>query len=223
MTAASGAPGPAADLPPAPATPANVHGQVPSVTRAERERLNGHPGMVVWFTGLSGSGKSTLANAMASVLHGRGMRTYVLDGDVMRQGLNQDLGFSDADRAENIRRVAEVAKLMADAGLIVITAFISPFQRERMLARGLVGPGNFIEVYLSTPLTVCEQRDVKGLYRQARAGKITNMTGIGSAYEAPEQADVEIDTGDMSVDDAVSQLVSVLEQTAGRLREYGRT
>ena len=194
----------------APTTPVPA----PTVTRAERERLNRHPGMVVWLTGLSGSGKSTLANAMACALHAKAMRTYVLDGDVMRQGLNNDLGFSDADRAENIRRVAEVAKLMADAGLVVITAFISPFKRERELARRLIGVENFVEVYLSTSLAVCEQRDVKGLYKQARAGKITNMTGIGSAYEAPERADVEIDTAEMSVADAVSQLVNLLERNA---------
>ena len=164
----------------------NVHQQALSITRLDRERLNAHEGKVIWFTGLSGSGKSTLANALEMELHGRGMRTYILDGDNVRQGLNKDLGFTESDRVENIRRIAEVAKLMMDAGLIVMTAFISPFKRERQMAKELIGPDNFIEVYVSTSLEVCEQRDVKGLYKQARAGKIPNMTGINSPYEAPD-------------------------------------
>ena len=163
----------------------NVHRQALSVTREERERLNGHQGKVIWFTGLSGSGKSTLANVVEKELHALGKRTYILDGDNIRQGLNKDLGFTNADRVENIRRVAEVAKLMMDAGMIVMTAFISPFRAEREMARELIGAKHFIEVFVDTPLEVCEQRDPKGLYKKARKGLIPNMTGINSPYEAP--------------------------------------
>lgn len=175
----------------------NVHKQALSISRSDRERLNGHSGKVVWFTGLSGSGKSTLANALEVELHRRGLRTYILDGDNVRQGLNKDLGFTEADRVENIRRVSEVARLMMDAGLIVITAFISPFKRERETARELIGSSDFLEVYVSTSLEVCERRDVKGLYKKAREGKIPNMTGISSAYEVPEAPDfIANGTGD---------------------------
>jgi bifunctional enzyme CysN/CysC len=163
----------------------NVHRQALSITREDRERLNGHQGKVIWFTGLSGSGKSTIANALEKELHAQGKRTCILDGDNIRQGLNKDLGFTDADRVENIRRVAEVAKLMMDAGLIVMTAFISPFRAEREMARELIGQDNFIEVFVDTPLEVCEQRDPKGLYKKARSGLIPNMTGINSPYEPP--------------------------------------
>ena len=186
----------------------NVHKQALSITRAERERLNGHPSKVVWFTGLSGSGKSTLANALEVELHKQGMRTYILDGDNIRQGLNKDLGFTDADRVENIRRVAEVGKLMMDAGLIVITAFISPFRQEREMARELIGSANFIEVFVDTPLEICEQRDVKGLYRKARAGKIPNMTGVNSPYEAPENADLVAGFGE-DADAIVKRLIAL--------------
>ncbi|MDE2623595.1 MAG: sulfate adenylyltransferase subunit CysN, partial [Betaproteobacteria bacterium] len=171
----------------------NVHKQALTITREDRERLNGHPGKVIWFTGLSGSGKSTLANALEKELHRLGRRTYILDGDNIRQGLNRDLGFTEADRVENIRRIAEVAKLMMDAGLIVMTAFISPFRRERDMARELIGPDNLIEVYVNTPLAICEQRDPKGLYKRARSGQLPNMTGIDSPYEAPERPDAVID------------------------------
>ena len=164
----------------------NVHRQAFNITRKNRERLNGHRGKVIWFTGLSGSGKSTLANALEKELHTQGMRTYILDGDNIRQGLNKDLGFTDADRVENIRRVAEVAKLMMDAGLIVMTAFISPFKAEREMAKDLIGGDNFMEVFVDTPLEVCEQRDPKGLYKKARSGSIPNMTGINSTYERPK-------------------------------------
>ena len=169
-------------------TATHVDAQAFTVARADRERLNGHRGKVIWFTGLSGSGKSTLANALESSLHRLGMRTYVLDGDNIRRGLNKDLGFSEADRAENIRRISEVARLMMDAGMVVMVAFISPFKRERELARALIGPEHFFEVYVNTPLELCEQRDVKGLYQLARAGKMLNMTGINSPYEAPDDA-----------------------------------
>jgi bifunctional enzyme CysN/CysC len=185
----------------------NVHRQALSVARPDRERLNGHRGRVVWFTGLSGSGKSTLANALEVALHARGVRTYVLDGDNVRQGLNRDLGFTPADRVENIRRIAEIAKLMMDAGLVVLTAFISPYQRERTMAKDLIGAQDFVEVFVSTPLSVCEQRDVKGLYQQARAGKIPNMTGVNSPYEAPDSPDITVDTSAISLEQAVQMLI----------------
>ncbi len=182
----------------------------PSVTREDRERLNGHRGRVVWFTGLSGAGKSSLANALAVALHARGRRTYVLDGDVVRQGLSRDLGFTEADRAENIRRIAEVARLMMDAGLIVITAFISPFRREREMARQCVGAGDFIEVYVDTPLAVCERRDPKGLYRKARSGELANMTGIDSPYEPPEAPRLALRTDGVALERNVDELLKVL-------------
>ena len=188
----------------------NVHKQALSITRTDRERLNGHKGKVIWFTGLSGSGKSTLANALEIELHSHGMRTYILDGDNVRQALNKDLGFTEADRVENIRRIAEVAKLMMDAGLIVMTAFISPFKREREMARELIGSDNFIEVYVSTPLEVCEERDVKGLYKEARAGKIPNMTGINSPYEAPDEAAYKANASVTSAENIVRELVALL-------------
>jgi bifunctional enzyme CysN/CysC len=185
----------------------NVHRQALTVDRAQRERMNGHKGKVVWFTGLSGSGKSTIANALEIALHARGYRTYLLDGDNVRQGLNKDLGFTDVDRVENIRRVAEVARLMMDAGLVVLTAFISPFQRERQMAREVIGEDNFLEVYVSTPLEVCEARDSKGLYKKARAGKLPNMSGIGSPYEPPETPDIAIDASETEVGPLVEKLL----------------
>jgi len=188
----------------------NVHRQPLSITREARERLNGHSGKVLWFTGLSGSGKSTLANALEVALHADGMHTYILDGDNVRQGLNGDLGFTDADRVENIRRIAEVAKLMMDAGLIVMTAFISPFRRERDLARELVGTENFIEIFVDTPLEICEQRDIKGLYKKAREGKIPNMTGVNSPYEVPLSAELTIRTEASSIEESVTALRTLL-------------
>ena len=163
----------------------NLHRQALSIAREDRERMNGHKSRVIWFTGLSGAGKSTLANVLEKELHAQGKRTYILDGDNVRLGLNKDLGFTNADRVENIRRVAEVAKLMMDAGLVVMTAFISPFRTEREMARQLIGAEHFIEVFVDTPLEVCEQRDPKGLYKLARKGQLSNMTGINSPYEAP--------------------------------------
>ena len=171
----------------------NIHTQALSIHKEDREKLHGHQGKVIWFTGLSGSGKSTLANALEVELHKLGKHTYLLDGDNIRQGLNKDLGFTDADRIENIRRIAEVAKLMMDAGLIVMTAFISPFKREREMARQLIGEENFIEVFVDTPINICEERDPKGLYKKARQGKLPNFSGISSPYEAPEHADLTID------------------------------
>lgn len=175
----------------------NIHTQALSINRAAREKQHGHKGKVIWFTGLSGSGKSTLANQLEVELHKQGKHTYLLDGDNVRQGLNKDLGFTDADRVENIRRIAEVAKLMMDAGLIVMTAFISPFKREREMARQLIGEENFIEVFIDTPIQICEERDPKGLYKKAREGKLPNFSGISSPYEAPENPDVIIDTREM--------------------------
>lgn len=177
-----------------------------AIGRADRELLLKQSGKIIWFTGLSGSGKSTLANALEVALHNQGKLTFLLDGDVVRQGLNQDLGFSDQDRTENIRRIAHVAKLMMDAGLIVICAFISPFKIERRLARELAGENRFIEVYLNTPISICEERDVKGLYQKARAGNLTNLSGLGSDYEPPENPEIIIDTSMTSVQEAIEQI-----------------
>jgi bifunctional enzyme CysN/CysC len=188
----------------------NVHRQALSITRSDRERLNGHKGKVFWFTGLSGAGKSTLANALEVALHQQGKRTYILDGDNIRQGLNKDLGFTDADRVENIRRVAEVAKLMMDAGMIVMVSFISPFRQEREMARELIGADNFAEVYVSTPLSICEERDPKGLYKKARAGQLPNMTGINSPFEVPDAPSLTIDSSSKPTEDAVNELMAML-------------
>lgn len=190
----------------------NVHRQALSITRTDRERLNGHAGKVIWFTGLSGSGKSTLANAVELELHAQGKRTYILDGDNIRQGLNKDLGFTDADRVENIRRVAEVAKLMMDAGMIVMTAFISPFRAERQMARELIGEDHFIEVYVDTPLAICEERDPKGLYKKARRGELPNMTGIGSPYEPPLNPTLVARTHELDMAELVKQILVELNE-----------
>jgi adenylyl-sulfate kinase len=181
-----------------------------AIDRTQRESLLNQTGRIVWFTGLSGSGKSTLANALEIDLHQQGKLTFLLDGDVVRQGLNQDLGFSDKDRTKNIRRIAHVAKLMMDAGLIVICAFISPFRVERRLARELAGSGRFIEVYLNTPISVCEERDVKGLYQKARSGNLSNLSGMGSNYETPENPELTIDTSKTSIDKSVSKILEAL-------------
>ncbi len=162
-----------------------VRKQAPPITRLDREKLNGHSSKVIWLTGLSGAGKSTLANALEVLLHANGVRTTILDGDEIRKGLSKDLSFSEADRAQNIRRAAEVARLMMEAGLVVITAFISPFRQEREMARALIGEKNFVEIFVDTSLALCEQRDPKGLYKRARLGQIPNMTGIDSPYEQP--------------------------------------
>lgn len=189
----------------------NIHRQKLDVDKTARRILNGHTSKVFWFTGLSGSGKSTIADAMASALHARGIRTYLLDGDNIRHGLNKDLGFSDADRIENIRRVAEMAKLMVDAGLVVLTAFISPFRSERDMARQMFESDEFIEVFVDTPLDICEQRDAKGLYKKARAGDIPNFTGIGSPYEEPEHPDITLHPSqDMS--DMIAKLSAFLSE-----------
>lgn len=191
----------------------NIHTQSFSVSRGARERLGGHPAKVVWFTGLSGSGKSTLANALEVELHRQGKRTYVLDGDNMRQGLNRDLGFSDTDRIENIRRVAEVARLMMDAGIIVMTAFISPFRLERDAARERIGAEHFFEVFVDTPFAECESRDPKGLYKKARYGRLLRMTGIDSPYEPPLRPDLVLDGWATPITDSVHALCVMLGMT----------
>ena len=182
-----------------------------TVTRAARAHQRGHRSAILWFTGLSGAGKSTLANAVNSALFEQGLACYVLDGDNIRHGLCADLGFSDADRVENIRRIGEVAKLFLDAGVVVLTAFVSPFQADRDRARALVGPGDFIEIHCAADLQVCEGRDTKGLYAKARAGQIKEFTGISSPYEAPEQPELRIDTGSQSLEDCVQQVLAHLQ------------
>ena len=199
--------------------PANIVWHQQAITTEQKIALNGHQPALLWYTGLSGSGKSTIANAVEAKLHQLGCRTYLLDGDNVRHGLNKDLGFSDQDRVENIRRIAEVAKLFVDAGLIVGTAFISPFIADRAMARELVGSA-FIEVFIDTPLDVCEQRDPKGLYVKARAGEINHFTGIDSAYEAPQAPDIHIQTACHSVDDCAEQIVQYL-RTQGVLLTLG--
>ena len=183
-----------------------------AVSKEDRARQKRQKPCVIWFTGLSGAGKSTLANALERALFERGHHCYLLDGDNVRHGLNRDLGFSDADRVENIRRIAEVAKLLVDAGLIAMTAFISPFRADRQLARDLLPADEFIEVHVATSLAVCEQRDPKGLYRKARAGQIPNFTGIDSAYEAPVNPELVVDTGAEDLDGCVQSLLAYLEQ-----------
>ena len=181
----------------------------------DRVRKNGYAPKLIWFTGLSGSGKSTLASAFEVYLFNQGYGTYILDGDNVRSGLNKDLDFSDSSRVENIRRIAEVSKLFVDAGIVVLTAFISPFRADRAQARELVGAENFIEVFVDTPLEVCEQRDVKGLYAKARAGKIPNFTGIDSPFETPGQPDVHIQTAGQSVEQSLKELI---EQIVPKLK-----
>ncbi|WP_276574108.1 adenylyl-sulfate kinase [Vibrio sp. CyArs1] len=182
-----------------------------SVSSNERTKLNGHKAVVLWYTGLSGSGKSTVANAVDRKLYELGVKTYVLDGDNVRHGLNGDLGFADADRVENIRRVGEVAKLFVDAGVLVSTAFISPFTEDRTLVKELLPEGQFLEVFIDTPLEVCEQRDPKGLYKKARAGEIKNFTGIDSTYEAPESPDICVKTADKSIEECADFIVAHLQ------------
>ena len=182
-----------------------------AVNKSQRSEQKGHKPVILWFTGFSGSGKSTVAGALESALHQQGVHTYLLDGDNVRHGLCKDLGFSDEDRVENIRRVGELSKLMVDAGLVVLTAFISPFQAERDMVRNLVGDGEFIEVFLDTPLDVCEQRDPKGLYKKARAGEIKHFTGIDSDYQVPVNPEIRIDTNANSLEQSVQQLVAYLK------------
>ncbi|WP_295042335.1 sulfate adenylyltransferase subunit CysN [uncultured Paracoccus sp.] len=188
----------------------NIHWQSTDVDRDAHAAQKNQRARVVWFTGLSGSGKSTIANIVERKLHAMGKHTFLLDGDNVRHGLNRDLGFTDADRVENIRRVGEVAKLMSDAGLIVLTAFISPFRSERRMVRDLIAEGEFIEVYVDTPLAVAEQRDVKGLYKKARSGQLKNFTGIDSPYEAPEAAELIVNTAALSAEDAADRVIAAI-------------
>jgi bifunctional enzyme CysN/CysC len=192
----------------------NIHWQALDIDRNARAAQKGQKGRVVWFTGLSGAGKSTIANLVDKKLFAEGRHTYILDGDNVRHGLNRDLGFTDVDRVENIRRVAEVAKLMADAGLIVLVSFISPFRAERRMARDLMGPGEFIEVHVDTPLAEAERRDVKGLYKKARAGELKNFTGIDSPYEAPEAPEIRLDTTALTPEEAAETITAWLSKDA---------
>ncbi|MGC1244203.1 MAG: adenylyl-sulfate kinase [Chryseosolibacter sp.] len=180
------------------------------VSVAERQRLMNQRPKLIWFTGLSGSGKSTLAVQLEAALHAQGFKTYLLDGDNIRAGLNKDLSFSDDARVENIRRISEVCKLFLDAGVILLSAFISPFQADREQVRKIVGAENYMEVFVDTPLEVCEQRDVKGLYKKARAGEIPNFTGISSPYEKPSQPDVVIETDKLSVEESLDVLMTAI-------------
>ncbi|SHN07130.1 adenylylsulfate kinase [Cyclobacterium lianum] len=190
----------------------NIHPSAFKITREDRQLALGQQARLIWFTGLSGSGKSTLANATEQALHRKGFHTYLLDGDNIRTGLNQDLGFSKADRIENIRRIAAVSQLMMDAGLIVISAFISPFISDREMIRDLVGKEHFLEIHVDCPLKVCEERDVKGLYQKARKGLIKDFTGIDSPYEAPENPFLVIKTAEVTAEMAVGQLMKALDK-----------
>ncbi len=190
----------------------NLTWHIGEVDRDARATAHGHRGAVLWLTGLSGSGKSTIGHRVERMLIERGAFAYVLDGDNIRHGLNRDLGFSPEDRVENIRRIGEVARLFADAGALVLSAFISPYRQDRDRVRALMGPGEFIEVFVDTPLEICEARDPKGLYKKARAGEISNFTGLDAPYEAPENPEVHLETADLSVDEAASQVIRYLEQ-----------
>lgn len=179
------------------------------ISKCDREKMNGHKAICVWFTGLSGSGKSTLANGLERELYARGIKTFSLDGDNIRKGLSSDLGFSESDRIENLRRIGEVAKLMCDAGLVVTAAFVSPFKKDRQLIRNLLG-SDFFEIFVNTPLQVCEQRDVKGLYQKARSGEISNFTGVNSPFEIPKNPDFQVNTVNQSIDQLVNTILEVV-------------
>ena len=181
------------------------------ISKADRRRRNGHSSLILWFTGLSGSGKSTLAYGLEEKLFARGVRTYVLDGDNIRTGLNKDLGFSAEEREENIRRIGETAKLFVDAGVIAITSFISPYRRDRDTARAIVEPGEFIEIFVKCSLDVCEERDVKGLYKKAKQGLIKNFTGIHDVYEEPVSPEITIETDKMGVEESIMKILTHLE------------
>lgn len=188
----------------------NITWHAADINKPEREKLLNQKGVVIWFTGLSGSGKSTLAHAVEAKLYEQGHLTYVLDGDNVRHGLNKNLGFSPEDREENIRRIGEVAKLFADAGIITMTAFISPYAKDRNKARELLEKGEFVEVYVKVPLDVAEERDPKGLYKKARAGEIKDFTGISAPYEEPEAAEVVIDTAELSLEESADAVLAYL-------------
>jgi len=182
------------------------------ISREKRNKQNGHSSFAIWFVGLSGSGKSTLANMVEQELYGDGVRTYILDGDNIRSGLNSDLDFTESSRTENIRRIGEVAKLFVDGGFVVMTAFISPFEKDRQAIKEIIGVDDVIEVHVDCPLEVCEQRDVKGLYAKARAGEISNFTGISSPFEIPENPTVRVNTADNDLKTCVNQLMKVITQ-----------
>lgn len=183
-----------------------------NVSQEQREKILGQKGAVIWLTGFSGSGKSTIAKVLESRLASLGRAAYILDGDNIRHGLNSDLGFSDADRSENIRRIGEVAALFADAGIITVTAFISPFAKDRALARSILRNGRFYEIYVYAPIDLCEKRDPKGLYKKAREKGIDHFTGIDSSYEAPENPDLKLDTGKLSAEESVEEILEFLKQ-----------
>lgn len=195
-----------------------------TVTRARRETQNGHRGAIVWFTGHSGAGKSTIAHTVEEQLHQAGCRTFVFDGDNVRHGLCADLGFSAADRRENIRRIGEMSKLFIEAGIIALTAFISPFRADRDRVRSLVAPGDFLEIHCHCPLEICESRDVKGLYQKARRGEIKEFTGISSPYEEPEAPDLVLNTGSLSVDACAAEVIGLLrrKKVIGEKKPRGR-
>ena len=195
-----------------PSTSTNVVWHHATVTRARREAQNGHRGAIIWFTGLSGSGKSTLAHAVEEAMYQQGCHTFVLDGDNVRHGLCGDLGFSIKDREENIRRIGEMAKLFMEAGVIVLTAFISPFRADRERVRGMVDRGDFIEIYCDAPIEICEARDVKGMYKKARAGLITEFTGISSPYEIPNNPELTVNTGRAELEACVQQVIVEMAQ-----------
>ena len=183
-----------------------------TITKEDRHRMNGHKSAILWYTGLSGAGKSTLANKVEEKLFEKGFHTYVLDGDNVRHGLNKGLGFTAEDRKENIRRIGEVAKLFVDAGVLVSTAFVSPYIEDREMVRSIVKEGEFIEIYVSASLEVCEERDTKGLYKKARAGEIKNFTGISDPYEAPENPELTVDTGGQTLDESADVVLNYLEE-----------
>jgi len=188
----------------------NITWHTATVSRADREKMNSHKSAILWFTGLSGAGKSSLAHAVEDRLFKLGCRTYVLDGDNIRHGLCKDLSFSDADRTENIRRIGEVSKLFIESGVMTLTAFISPFRSDRSAVRELVNEGDFIEVYCKCDLSVCEERDVKGLYKKVRAGEISEFTGINSPYEEPLKPEITVDTAAQSIEESVEQIINAL-------------
>jgi len=190
-----------------------------TVDKTSRSKLKKHQAILLWFTGLSGSGKSTVANRVEQQLHGMGVHTYTLDGDNVRKGLNNDLSFSPEDRKENIRRIAEAANLMVDAGLVVLAAFVSPYRKDRENIRNIVGSENMIEIYINTSVEECERRDVKGLYKKARAGEIKNMTGISAPYEAPLHPEIEINTEQLGVEEATEQIINFLHQKLNHQHE----
>lgn len=190
----------------------NITWHEAQIKKEDRRRLNGHSSAVLWFTGLSGAGKSTLSVAVEQELHRRGIRTYILDGDNIRHGLNKNLGFSPEDRKENIRRIGEVSKLFVDAGVMVLTAFISPYRADRDMVRELVEDNEFVEIYVHCPLEACEQRDPKGLYKKARNGEIQNFTGIDAPYEAPEHPELVVETDKQPLEQAVGQVIRFLEE-----------